>query len=137
MCSIYDNVATTANGEPFHEYSLTAAHRTLPFNSRVKVTYKKRSIVVRINDRGPFIKGRILDLTPSAAERLGLDDEGLGNCEIQVLRPGSDGYGDEVLMCKKDWDNSCKKNEDCCSGICGRDKDVVNGKLCYSRPRSA
>ena len=64
----------TANGERFNTHALTAAHRTLPFGSRVRVVNQKtgRSVVVRINDRGPFIKGRIIDLAHSAARQIGM-----------------------------------------------------------------
>lgn len=64
----------TANGEPFPTRELTAAHRSLPFNSRVRVTDMPtgRSIVVRINDRGPYARGRIIDLSPAAARALGM-----------------------------------------------------------------
>jgi rare lipoprotein A len=65
----------TASGERANPHALTAAHRTLPFGTRVKVTNKRngRSVMVRINDRGPFKRGRIIDLTPAAAHRLGMD----------------------------------------------------------------
>src|SRR5262245_65967729 len=64
----------TASGEKAHPGGLTAAHRTLPFGTKVKVTNKRngRSVTVRINDRGPFVRGRIIDLTPAAASALGL-----------------------------------------------------------------
>jgi rare lipoprotein A len=63
----------TANGERASATALTAAHRTLPFGTRVRVTNKRngKSVVVRINDRGPFIKGRVIDVTPAAAKVLG------------------------------------------------------------------
>jgi rare lipoprotein A len=63
----------TANGERFNPAQLTAAHRTLPFGTMVRVTHKKtgRSVVVRINDRGPFIRGRVIDLSPKAAAAVG------------------------------------------------------------------
>jgi rare lipoprotein A len=63
----------TASGERARPDGLTAAHRTLPFGTRVRVTNKSngRSVVVRINDRGPFVRGRIIDLTPAAAHALG------------------------------------------------------------------
>lgn len=63
----------TANGEYARPSGFTAAHRTLPFGTRVRVTNRNngRSIVVRINDRGPFVRGRIIDLTPAAARALG------------------------------------------------------------------
>ncbi|MBX9933335.1 MAG: septal ring lytic transglycosylase RlpA family protein [Methylobacterium sp.] len=64
----------TANGERFNTHSLTAAHRTLPFGSRVRVTNKTtgRSIVVRINDRGPFVGGRVIDLSKASARAIGV-----------------------------------------------------------------
>jgi rare lipoprotein A len=63
----------TASGERANPHALTAAHRTLPFGTRVRVTNRKngRSVTVRINDRGPFVRGRIIDLTPAAARQLG------------------------------------------------------------------
>jgi rare lipoprotein A len=63
----------TASGQRLNPAGLTAAHRTLPFGTKVKVTNKKngRSVVVTINDRGPFTRGRVIDLTPTAARELG------------------------------------------------------------------
>lgn len=63
----------TANGERAQPTGFTAAHRTLPFGTRVRVTNKTngRTVVVRINDRGPFVRGRVIDLTPAAANALG------------------------------------------------------------------
>ena len=65
----------TANGETAKPARLTAAHKTLPFGSKVRVTNKRngKSVVVRINDRGPFIRGRIIDLTPAGARALGFN----------------------------------------------------------------
>ena len=62
----------TANGEHFDGSSLTAAHRSLPFGTRLRVTYKGKSVVVRLNDRGPYVKGRSLDLSRAAAAKIGL-----------------------------------------------------------------
>ena len=63
----------TASGEKFNPSAMTAAHRTLRFGTRVRVTNSRngRSIIVRINDRGPFVRGRIIDVTPAAAQALG------------------------------------------------------------------
>ena len=61
----------TASGERFNQWALTAAHKTLRFGTRVKVTYKGKSVIVRINDRGPFTKGRTLDLSKGAARKIG------------------------------------------------------------------
>jgi rare lipoprotein A len=64
----------TASGEKFNANGLTAAHRTLPFGARVKVTNERtgRSIVVRINDRGPFVRGRVIDLSKASAQAIGV-----------------------------------------------------------------
>ena len=77
----------TANGERFDMHELTAAHRTLPFGSRVNVTNPRtgRSVVVRINDRGPFVRGRVLDLSRAAAEEIGIIRSGHGNVELELL----------------------------------------------------
>jgi rare lipoprotein A len=71
----------TANGEKFNPNALTAAHRSLPFGTKVRVTYKGRSVVVRINDRGPFIKGRHIDLSRAAARKIGCK----GVCKVQMV----------------------------------------------------
>jgi rare lipoprotein A len=74
FASFYENGSATASGERFNADELTAAHRTLPFGTRVRVTNHSngRSVVVRINDRGPFVHGRIIDVTPAAAHELGM-----------------------------------------------------------------
>lgn len=76
----------TANGEPFDGSSMTAAHRTLSFGTKLRVTYGNKSVVVRINDRGPFIKGRSLDLSSAAATRLGLKAAGVAKVCWTVVR---------------------------------------------------
>lgn len=69
----------TANGERFDGRSLTAAHRSMPFGTKLRVTYKGRSVIVRINDRGPATyTGRALDLSRAAARRIGLIGPGVG-----------------------------------------------------------
>ena len=75
----------TANGDRFDPNALTAAHRTLPLGSRVRVTYAGRSVVVRINDRGPYAAGRVIDLSKAAAERIGLRARGSGRVELAKL----------------------------------------------------
>lgn len=79
----------TANGETFDPRQLTAAHRTLPFGSIVRVTNPRngRSVTVRINDRGPFIDGREIDLSRAAAEQIGLVHRGVGEVEMELLAP--------------------------------------------------
>ncbi|HPQ41445.1 MAG TPA: septal ring lytic transglycosylase RlpA family protein [bacterium] len=78
----------TASGERYDMYRLTAAHPTLPFGTRVRVTRLEngRSVIVRINDRGPFIAGRIIDLSYQAARDLGMIREGLARVRVEVLR---------------------------------------------------
>jgi len=85
IASIYSN-EKTANGEYAHAGRLTAAHRTLPFGTRVLVTNVSsgRSVVVRINDRGPYIAGRIIDLTPAGARAIG--SNGLARVTLTVLQ---------------------------------------------------
>ncbi len=78
---------TTASGEPMRINALAAAHRTLPFGTEVRVENLSngRSVVVRINDRGPFIRGRMIDLTRGAAERIGMINAGVANVRVTVV----------------------------------------------------
>jgi rare lipoprotein A len=84
IASIYSG-GRTANGERANASGLTAAHRTLPFGTLVRITNSRsgRSVVVRINDRGPFVRGRIIDVTPAAAHELGFS--GLAPVTVDVL----------------------------------------------------
>ena len=74
----------TASGQRFNQEAMTAAHRTLPFGTRLKVTHGGRSVVVTVNDRGPFIKGRVLDLSKGAARAVGLTGRGVGHVVAEV-----------------------------------------------------
>jgi rare lipoprotein A len=78
----------TANGEVYDMYGLTCAHNTLPFNTwlEVKNLSNGRTVIVRVNDRGPFTKGRILDLSYGAAKEIHMLDDGVQEVEITVLR---------------------------------------------------
>jgi len=78
----------TANGETYRAGDLTAAHKKLPFNTRVRVIDLKtgNSLLVRINNRGPYVKGRIIDLSVAAAKKLGTYDRGLAKVRIEALR---------------------------------------------------
>ena len=78
----------TASGEPFDTAALTAAHRSLPLGSCVEVTNlgNGRRVFVRVNDRGPYITGRTIDLSQRAAEELGMTDEGLARVQIRPAR---------------------------------------------------
>lgn len=80
----------TSNGERYNMYDMTAAHRTLPLPSYVRVTNLRnhRSVVVRVNDRGPFRKDRIIDLSYAAALKLGIVGKGTGKVEVTALQPG-------------------------------------------------
>lgn len=82
----------TASGEPFDKRAMTAAHPTLPFNSLVRVTdsVSGNSVVVRINDRGPFVPGRVIDLSEAAAEVIGMKRRGLTPVRLEILA-GPDG----------------------------------------------
>jgi rare lipoprotein A len=77
----------TSSGEPFNMHAMTAAHKTLPLGVYVKVQHKrnKREVVVRINDRGPFVRERIIDLSEEAAKRLGMLQEGVAPVKIAAL----------------------------------------------------
>lgn len=79
----------TADGEIYNMYTMTAAHRTLPFGTRVRVhdLDNGRSVDVRINDRGPFIRGRIIDLSYAAAESLGMVGPGTARVDLEILNP--------------------------------------------------
>ena len=80
----------TASGARFNKEAMTAAHKTLPFGTIVRVTHLKsrRSIVVKITDRGPYIRGRIIDLSQGAARKLGMIRSGLAKVRVTVLRQG-------------------------------------------------
>ena len=78
----------TANGEPYDMHAVTAAHKTLPLETHVKVTHKKngRSIIVRVNDRGPFVSGRIIDLSCRAAEQLDMIGPGTARVKVEAVQ---------------------------------------------------
>jgi rare lipoprotein A len=87
FASYYGSRYKTANGEIMNPGAMTAAHKTLPFGTRVRVTDVRshRSVVVRINDRGPFIKGFIIDLSTAAARALGIVDRGVVMVVVEVV----------------------------------------------------
>ena len=82
----------TSSGEPYDMYAMTAAHKTLPIPVYVRVTYLEngRSVVVRVNDRGPFVGDRIIDLSYTAAHKLDMTRKGTALVEIRVIEPGDD-----------------------------------------------
>jgi rare lipoprotein A len=77
----------TANGETYDEHELTAASRSLPFNTQIRVTNLRngRSVVVRVNDRGPFVHKRVIDLTPRAAQLLGMTNRGIAPVYMEIV----------------------------------------------------
>jgi rare lipoprotein A len=87
VASFYGNESgsKTASGQRFDQNAMTAAHRSLPFGTKLRVTHKGRSVVVTINDRGPFIKGRVLDLSTGAARAVGLTSSGVGHVTAEVI----------------------------------------------------
>ena len=76
--------ARTASGARYNPMGLTAAHRSLPFGTQLKVTHAGRSVVVTVNDRGPFTRGRVLDLSKGAAQAIGLTGRGVGHVVAEV-----------------------------------------------------
>ena len=87
MASYYGNESgsRTASGQRFNQNAMTAAHRSLPFGTKLRVTHRGQSVVVTINDRGPFIRGRVLDLSTGAARAIGLTGAGVGHVTAEVV----------------------------------------------------
>lgn len=77
-----------ANGQPYNRHRLSAAHRTLPFGTKVKVTnlQTNKSVKLKITDRGPFVKGRVIDLSEAAAKRLDYLDAGIAPVKVKVVK---------------------------------------------------
>ena len=87
MASYYGNESgsRTASGQRFNQNAMTAAHRSLPFGTKLRVTHGDRSVIVTINDRGPFVRGRVLDLSTGAARAIGLTGAGVGRVTAEVI----------------------------------------------------
>ena len=87
IASFYGNESgrQTASGQRFNQNALTCAHRSLPFGTRLRVTHGGRSVVVTVNDRGPFVRGRVLDLSTAAARAVGLTSAGVGRVTAEVI----------------------------------------------------
>jgi rare lipoprotein A len=87
IASYYGNESghKTASGQRFNQSAMTCAHRSLPFGTRLRVSHGGRSVVVTVNDRGPFIRGRILDLSTGAARAIGLTSSGVGRVTAEVV----------------------------------------------------
>ena len=88
LASFYTEGTQTASGEKFDTHELTAAHPTLPFGTRLRVTNVAtgRSVTVRVNDRGPYVPGRVVDVSYSAAETLGMVGKGIANVKLDVVQ---------------------------------------------------
>jgi rare lipoprotein A len=88
LASFYSEGTQTASGEKFDANELTAAHPTLPFGTRLRVTNVAtgRSVTVRVNDRGPYVPGRVVDVSYSAAQSLGMVGKGIANVRLDVVQ---------------------------------------------------
>jgi rare lipoprotein A len=88
LASFYAHGRRTASGEKFDASDLTAAHRTLPFGTRVRVTNVAtgQSVTVRVNDRGPYVRGRAIDVSSSAAQVLGITRQGVAKVKLDVVQ---------------------------------------------------
>jgi rare lipoprotein A len=88
VASFYTEGQQTASGEKFNTHELTAAHPTLPFGTRLRVTNvaSGRSVTVRVNDRGPYVPGRVVDVSYSAADALGMVGKGIAKVKLDVVR---------------------------------------------------
>jgi len=88
IASFYTEGQQTASGEKFDTHDLTAAHRTLPFGTRLRVTNVAtgRSVTVRVNDRGPYVPGRVVDVSHSAADALGMVGSGIAKVKLDVVQ---------------------------------------------------
>lgn len=125
-CSYYKIKDFTSIGEPFNKTTLTAAHWSLPYNTSVMVTANNRSVVVRVNDRSPFLHNKAMQLSLAAAKTLDLDMTGLEVfCTIS-----------KIPDCKKNSDNTCVVNNDCCSKYCERSSTSKTGE-CKSPPQKS
>ncbi len=87
MASYYGNEAgsRTASGQHFNQGAMTCAHRSLPFGTKLRVTHGGQSVIVTVNDRGPFVRGRVLDLSTGAARAIGLIGAGVGRITAEVV----------------------------------------------------
>jgi rare lipoprotein A len=87
MASFYgsESGSRTASGQRMNSNAMTAAHRTLPFGTKLRVTHGGQSVIVTINDRGPFVRGRVLDLSTGAARAIGLTSAGVGRVTADVI----------------------------------------------------
>ena len=92
VASFYTEGTKTASGEKFNTMEMTAAHPTLPFGTKLRVTNvaSGQSVTVRVNDRGPYIRGRVVDVSYSAADALGMVGKGVAKVKLDVVQEGSE-----------------------------------------------
>lgn len=107
----------TANGDVYNKNLLTAAHRTLPMPSLIKVTNlaNNRSVIVMVNDRGPFVKNRILDLSECAAEILGFKRQGITKVRLLYLPDDTKDFLNNINLIPKEWAKAKKSKTTKCS----------------------
>jgi rare lipoprotein A len=88
VASFYTEDSQTASGEKYDPHELTAAHPTLPFGTKLRVTNTTtgKSVTVRVNDRGPYVQGRVVDVSYSAAKALGMVNSGVANVKLDVVQ---------------------------------------------------
>jgi len=115
---------TTANGETYDQSAMTAAHRTLPFNTVVRVTNVEngKSVTVRINDRGPYVNNRVIDLSYAAAREIGMIDAGLARVRLQLVSseaPVSRRQGPELFTVQLASYNQKSQADEFAAGIRG------------------
>lgn len=119
----------TASGEIFNKMDLTAAHKFLPFGTLLKVTNlsNNKTVVVKVNDRGPFVEGRILDLSYKAAQELGFLDEGVAYVRVTVIKEGNNNTNTDDFNKPKDLpkNESPDKNTDGKDNNDNKDKNIV------------
>ena len=103
MASYYGNESgsKTASGQRFNQNAMTCAHRTLPFGTKLRVTHGGRSVIVTVNDRGPFIRGRVLDLSTGAARAIGLTSAGVGRVTAEVVADGVSNASSALMFGKR------------------------------------
>jgi len=113
MCAYYEAKEITANGDVFNENEMTAAHRTLPFNTMVKVETMGTSVVVKINDRKTASDGQILLLSRAAAENMNIDENTSSvSCQLKILPD---------VGCTTNYGKTCVMHYECCSHYCLRE----------------
>jgi rare lipoprotein A len=87
IASFYGNESgrQTASGQRFDQNAMTCAHRSLPFGTKLRITHGERSVVVTVNDRGPYVRGRVLDLSTAAARAVGITSSGIGHVTAEII----------------------------------------------------